>query len=38
LLPTTLLAALVAFILTSGVGLIESQRDRMDVGDEEDEE
>ena len=28
LLPTTLLAALVAMMLTSSVGLIESQRDR----------
>lgn len=30
LLPTTLIASVVALLLTSGVGLIESQRRRTD--------
>lgn len=34
-LPSTLLAAVVSLTLTSGVGLIDSQRQRFDVTDEE---
>jgi H+/Cl- antiporter ClcA len=34
LLPTTLLAAVVSFVLTSEVGLIHTQRERDVIGDE----
>ena len=37
LLPTTLLAALVAMMLTSSVGLIDSQRERTPMDPEETE-
>ncbi len=36
-LPSTLLAAVVSLALTSGVGLIDSQRRRFDAGDDADE-
>jgi H+/Cl- antiporter ClcA len=38
LMPTTLLAATVALILTSPVGLIESQRERTPMGDDDEDE
>lgn len=36
-LPSTLLAAVVSLALTSGVGLIDSQRRRFDASDDADE-
>ena len=36
LLPTTLIAVIVSFFLTSEVGLIHSQRERDVVGDDDD--